>query len=90
MIQTTAAPTMEVASALEATRTSSPDVAGKAIERLRGCSYSPVRHVQCRFHEGVLLLSGQVPTFYMKQVAQELLRNMKHVEKIDNRLNVPE
>ncbi len=40
MIQTTAAPTMEVASALEATRTSSPDVAGKAIERLRGCSYS--------------------------------------------------
>ncbi len=90
MIQTTAAPTIDVASALEATPPSLPDVAGKAMERLQGCSYSALRHVQCRFQEGVLILSGQVPTFYMKQVAQELLRNMKHVEQIDNRLNVPE
>jgi osmotically-inducible protein OsmY len=94
MIQTTAGPTLEVAptraTTIEATRAKTPDVAAKAVKLLRGCSHAPVRHVRCRFQEGVLILSGQVPTFYMKQVAQELLRNMKHVEQIDNRLSVPE
>ena len=96
MIQTTAcytikvAPTEEAAPALETTRTATSDVASKAMELLRDSPFASVRRVQCRFQEGVLILSGQVPSFYLKQVALESLRNLKHVEQIDNRLSVPE
>ncbi|MFG0263310.1 MAG: BON domain-containing protein [Novipirellula sp. JB048] len=65
------------------------EVSQMATERFRTCSYSAIRHVHCRFHEGVLVLSGQVPTFYMKQVAQELIRNLNSIEQINNRLHVP-
>lgn len=85
-----AGPIIDAPPALEATPISTPDVAEIAMKLLRSCSHSPVRRVQCRFHEGVLILSGQVPTFYMKQVAQELLRNLQRVEQIDNRLSVTE
>lgn len=64
------------------------DVAETAQQRLRECSYSSLRGVNCRYHEGVLVLTGVVPTFYMKQMAQTLMRNLDQVELIDNRIVV--
>ena len=44
--------------------------------------------VTCHFFEGVLTLRGQVRSYYVKQMAQELVRPMSAVEQIDNRLRV--
>ena len=44
--------------------------------------------VTCHFFEGVLTLRGQVRSYYVKQMAQELIRPIPAVEQIDNRLQV--
>ncbi|WP_442510357.1 BON domain-containing protein [Novipirellula sp. SH528] len=84
MIQTTTPPS----SPPELPSVISLDAALKANELFRTCPYSSIRNVQCRFHEGVLILNGEVPSFHMKQTAQELVRHVLRVEQIDNRLTV--
>ena len=63
-------------------------VAESAQQRLRDCPYTQLRRVQCRFHEGVLVLSGELPTFYLKQIAQTLVHGLDQVDVIDNRIRV--
>jgi hypothetical protein len=69
-------------------RAPTPNVAELAQQRLRESPYLALRKVNCRFHEGVLLLTGEVPTYYTKQVAQTLVKGLDHVVVIDNRLIV--
>lgn len=45
-------------------------------------------NVQCCFRERCLCLAGTVPSFYLKQLAQETLRDMPGVERIENRIAV--
>jgi len=52
--------------------------------------YNSLRQVGCAYHEGVLILRGRVPTFYMKQIAQTMVRNVDAGIHIDNRLVVDE
>jgi len=47
-------------------------VQAEAHSRLRNSGYQELRLVSCDFHEGVLTLRGQVSSFFLKQVAQEL------------------
>ncbi len=53
------------------------------------CDYA---FVFCKVHwhyeEGVLTLTGCVPSFYLKQVLQELLRKTPQVERIINHVDV--
>jgi osmotically-inducible protein OsmY len=56
--------------------------------RLRNSGYRQLHLVSCGFHEGVLTLRGQVSSFYLKQLAQMLLRELHGVGEIDNRLEV--
>ena len=44
--------------------------------------------IDWEYHEGVLILRGQVPSFYMKQMAQELVRHVPAVSRVINRLAV--
>ena len=69
-------------------RANATNVAEIAQQRLKKCSYPALRGVNCRSQEGVLVLTGVVPTFYMKQIAQTLMRSLNQVELIDNRLVV--
>ena len=58
-------------------------------ERLLGRSgYRALRQVHCEYAAGTLTLLGQVPSFYMKQVAQTLVKHLDDVTIIDNRLIV--
>lgn len=61
-----------------------------AQQRLNACPYSSLRSIECRSYEGVLILTGVVPSFFMKQFAQECVRMPDCVEQIDNRLIVLE
>ena len=54
----------------------------------RRSSHWELRDVTCQFLEGVLILKGRVRSYYVKQMAQELVRPLPAVEQIDNRLRV--
>jgi osmotically-inducible protein OsmY len=64
------------------------DVEAQAAHRLRKSPYPEVRQVACAVERGVLTLRGCVPTYYLKQVAQNLVWQMDGVVDIDNQLDV--
>ena len=60
----------------------------RALARLRRSPYREVRRVACEFHEGMLRLSGRVPSYYLKQMALAAVREMDGVEEIHNHVEV--
>lgn len=44
--------------------------------------------VQCEYKEGMLLIRGQVGSYYAKQLAQEYARQIPGVEQVSNNLTV--
>ena len=56
--------------------------------RLRDGQYRALAEVMVEFHEGVLILRGRVTSFFLKQIAQTVVRNVEGVIEIDNRLEV--
>ena len=65
-------------------------VQAEAHSRLRKSGYHELHLVSCDFHEGVLTLRGCVSSFHLKQVAQELTRQLDGAEEVNNRLEVAE
>ena len=55
---------------------------------LRQARSGELRSISCDFFEGVLVLRGRVSSYYLKQVAQELVRCTESVQQVDNRLQV--
>ena len=53
-------------------------------QRLPACRDS----LKAEYVEGLLILTGQVPTYYSKQIAQESVREIEHVLQVENRLEV--
>ncbi len=64
------------------------DPANLIANRLRRSGYPFLRGVKCEVCDGVTILSGIVPTFHLKQVAQELASHTPGVGQIENRLRV--
>lgn len=64
-------------------------MARQAAQCLSGSAYAPVRCVRCSVKAGVLTLSGRVPSFYLKQVAQSLVLKLGQFEGVINHLDVP-
>jgi hypothetical protein len=62
----------------------------QAIERgLHSSRYSALKHVSCNYEGGVLVLRGRLPTYYLKQVAQEVVTHeVKEVGRLENRIRV--
>ena len=58
--------------------------------RLRRSGYPFLRSVKCNFDdgEGTATLLGSVPTYHLKQIAQELACHTPGVRRIENRLHV--
>jgi hypothetical protein len=46
------------------------------------------RCIAFQFQDGVLMLRGRVPTFYLKQMLQSWLKDLDGVREIDNRVDV--
>jgi len=55
---------------------------------LRTSSYGPLRSIGVSVNAGVVRLAGQVPSYYMKQVAQETALGIPGTQQIQNKLNV--
>jgi osmotically-inducible protein OsmY len=58
--------------------------------RLQRSSYRALRRIRCDFQgdSGVLHLRGSLPSYYLKQVAQELVGGVEGVLHVDNQISV--
>ncbi len=56
---------------------------------LRESGYAlPLREIQCDVSDGVVELTGDVPSFYVKQLAQTAVLRLEQIRGINNRLRV--
>jgi len=67
-----------------------PLVQAEAQSRLRKSGYHELHLISCELHEGVLTLRGSVSSYHLKQLAQELVRQLDGAEEVNNRLEVAE
>jgi osmotically-inducible protein OsmY len=51
-------------------------------------SYAILRRVSCEYRDGLLILNGRLPSYYLKQMAQEMAARVKGVQRVDNRIEV--
>ncbi len=56
---------------------------------LRESGYSELRRIDCSCEEGILVLSGSVSSYYLKQVAQTLVGKLTNRGRILNQIKVP-
>ena len=70
-----------------ASRTEAAELARQLLEQ-DPYFHGHAREITIEFKAGVLLLSGQLPSFYLKQMLQECLRKLDGVTAIDNRVDV--
>jgi hypothetical protein len=64
------------------------DLAEWAEGRLRSNSYLALKNISCEFDDGVLRLRGCLPSYYLKQIAQETLAPLEGLVQIDNQIAV--
>jgi osmotically-inducible protein OsmY len=55
---------------------------------LRDTGYAPLRGIQCDVSDGVVELTGVVPSFYVKQLAQTAVLRLDQIRGVNNRLRV--
>jgi osmotically-inducible protein OsmY len=57
-------------------------------DRLRISPYFALREIRCECRDGVVTLLGQLPTHYLKQIAQEVVADVQGVTKVVNQIEV--
>jgi len=68
--------------------TSQANIIDLAERCLRNNMYLALKGVSCDFLDGVLVLRGCLPTYYLKQLAQEAVAALNSVDRIDNQIQV--
>ena len=63
-------------------------IAHAALRHLQASIYFEFRALSCEYQGGVLILRGQVSTWYQKQLVQESVRCVSGVEVIINSVDV--
>ena len=67
------------------------DSVAHSVTRLfRQSPYRRLGQLMCEHHEGVVIIRGRLPSFYLKQIAQTLASKVDGVEEIINRTDVKE
>lgn len=51
-------------------------------------AYLPLRTLRCNYENGKLTLRGEVPTFYLKQLAQSVIRDIECPNGVINLIEV--
>jgi BON domain len=65
-------------------------IAELAESRLRSNSYLALKNVSCEYQQGRMILHGCLPTYYLKQLAQEVVARVDGVGQIVNQISVLE
>lgn len=58
------------------------------LERLRESGYGALRGVSCLAAHEMLVLEGRLPSYYLKQVAQEIAMKVGGKRRVVNRITV--
>jgi osmotically-inducible protein OsmY len=59
------------------------------VERvLRGSSHFGLRRIRCKYVDGVATLTGDVSSYYLKQVAQTIVGQLPQVRQVKNEIRV--
>jgi hypothetical protein len=64
------------------------DVAEHARRLLLETPYHVLRRVSCEYQAGELILRGELPTYFLKQMAQTAVANLPGVERVVNHIDV--
>jgi hypothetical protein len=64
------------------------DPVALARSRLDRTGYAVLRRVRCEFRDGLLRLSGCLPTQYLKQVAQAVVADVEGIVTVVNEIEV--
>lgn len=59
-----------------------------AQDHLRRSPYSAIRRVSCEVRHATLVLHGRLPSYYLKQVAQETVARLDGVIQVVNEVEV--
>jgi len=70
------------------TNNRSRQVVKLAEECLQQSAHDSFRMITCHFEDGVLTLRGKLPSFYLKQLAQEAVREVHRVRRVINEIEV--
>ena len=65
-----------------------PPIKALAESKLRGNSYLALKHLSCEYENGTLVLRGCLPTYYLKQLAQETVAHLEGVTRVENQIQV--
>jgi osmotically-inducible protein OsmY len=65
-----------------------PAIDRTAEEQLRRSSYLALHDISCLASDGVITLRGYLPSYYLKQVAQEIVSGVEGVRHVVNRIEV--
>jgi osmotically-inducible protein OsmY len=57
-------------------------------QQLQSSPFYAIRALRCDFHEGVVTLRGSLPSYYLRQIAQSLVRRVSGVLELDDRITV--
>lgn len=68
--------------------TAAPSLAVLVTSALQASPYLESDHLRIEAEQGAVRLHGQVGTFFEKQMAQETVRRLDGVERIENHLEV--
>ena len=63
-------------------------LARRVEQSMAASSYRLLRQIHCCDHEGVVTLTGCVPKYFLKQMAQTIARSVEGVEEVVNRIVV--
>lgn len=63
-------------------------VAVQAQRQLSASNYPTLRSVRCRMQDDVLVLTGSLSSYHLKQVAQTVVRDVKGVGVVVNLIDV--
>ena len=68
--------------------TAQPALLDRVSDALDSSPFVPSGHIRFEADQGRVVLKGHVDSFFQKQMAQEALRRLDGVEKIENLLEV--
>jgi osmotically-inducible protein OsmY len=60
----------------------------EARQRLAASPYRCLRNIECECEGDVVLIRGELPSYFFKQLAQELLRELNGCSAVENRTEV--
>jgi osmotically-inducible protein OsmY len=59
-----------------------------ALKLLQSSGYAALRRLQCQVTEGVVIVHGIVPSYFLKQMAQTVIQQLDGIQRMTNLVEV--